>query len=512
MKSVRGESVKLFLCVGCLYLLTNSGFDTSEGLFHYQVARQIVTHHELGFAQPLPGIFTVAPNGRTYGSHEIGNTLLMLPVAALNSMIESLLGPRLGEARAQYIGGMLLAFMAALYCALAVTLLYVLCRSIFELPVREAGIGSLIFGFSTFFWTYSRNLFDGVLCSVLLMGGVLLLFTFQRTQHKSQLLLAFALFGFGVITRLSMVIPVLAGLGFVIASTSGNLAKKLQFLIIASLALIPFCLWQFYYNWLRTGNALLSPVQTAQYAANNALNGSLLAGVTGLLLSPGKSIFIYCPTALLSIFCFPAFRRRFPAQSIFIAMVAAGWLILHAKLISWFGAWGWGPRHFVTIAPLVSVPFIVGYRKLSDSTLFRKVAPVLLTWGLLLALCSVIGNWHYREGLDVAQGNISSDWIWSSSKNQAVDMLVGAYQNLSHILRHTAPTPALPLESPANYAASTTINVWWVTAWRHGIPGWMLVLSCATLVSISSLSGLALFGGRHRFAEVGARSRIAEAG
>jgi len=81
----------VFIFFWTLFALSNSGADNSEGLFHYRVALQIIKHGQLGFDTPQDGVFQLAPNGRIYAGHEIGNTILMLPTALLNVFLENFL-------------------------------------------------------------------------------------------------------------------------------------------------------------------------------------------------------------------------------------------------------------------------------------------------------------------------------------------------------------------------------------------------------------------------------------
>src|SRR4051794_11708124 len=90
----RRHSFAVSLFFACLFALSNSGFDNSEGLFHYQVARLFVDTGNIGFDQPQVGIFTTAPNGRTYASHEFGNVAMLIPMAAFNSATGKLMRER----------------------------------------------------------------------------------------------------------------------------------------------------------------------------------------------------------------------------------------------------------------------------------------------------------------------------------------------------------------------------------------------------------------------------------
>jgi len=77
--TLRTEIILVFALVCSVFILTSAGFDTSEGLYHYAIAHQVLAEGTLGFVQPRPGAYTIGPNGRTYASHEFGNTLFLLP-------------------------------------------------------------------------------------------------------------------------------------------------------------------------------------------------------------------------------------------------------------------------------------------------------------------------------------------------------------------------------------------------------------------------------------------------
>ncbi len=347
----------VFLFFFSLFCLTNCGVDMSEGRGHYGLALHILETGELGYAEAEIWNLTVAPNGRTYGSHEFGNTLMLLPLAAAERGVESRLSamgkpPELIR-RVREFGP---PFQSSLYSALTATALYAILRRHFGRSRRWAFLGALAMATTTFCWTYSRMLFDNVLCGTLLTGSFLGLLDYRRDGRLRHVAAAFALLGLGVATRVSMVLPVAASAVYVLAAEGWSIARSWRAAAVAALALAPFLAWQLWYNHLRTGNPLVSPVQTAQYAANNGLDGPLLTGVMGLLFSPGKSVFVYAPLLVLSVARFPRFARSHRPEALYLAILAGAWLLLHAKLRSWWGAWGWGPRHFVTVVPLLLLP------------------------------------------------------------------------------------------------------------------------------------------------------------
>ena len=79
-------------------------------------------------------------------------------------------------------------------------------------------------------------------------------------------------------------------------------------------------------------------------------------GIAGLLLSPGKSVFLYAPPLILAALLWPRFRRAQPALGAFLA---AAWILALAFYGSWWawgGGWCWGPRFLVPLIPLSLLP------------------------------------------------------------------------------------------------------------------------------------------------------------
>jgi len=463
------EVALLVLGLTSIFLLTHSGFDYSEAVFHYAIAQQIVAHGELSFPEHKEGTYYVAPNGRTYAAHELGNTLILLPAASLNQLIATHLTRRLGASRVEMITRFLFSATGPIVCAVGAGFLYLMLRLLFSQSVRSATLGVIIFVFCSFYWSYTRIMFDGVLSGVLLTGGMLFLGLFVRKPEQDALLIAaFACFGFGVITRLSMVLPIAAA-GLYLALNRSRIQRVLRPAVLVVITLAPFVCWQLYYNHLRTGNVFISPVQTQSYAVNNGLGGNLAVGLAGLLFSPGKSVFVYCPIALLSLALIVRFWRAYRDEAVFVSVLTLMWLLLHAKLQSWYGAWGWGPRHFVTIAPVLALPFLV-MRFSLRSRVARVVSGVLLGWGFVLAAASNLCNTYYRLGIAYQKGLLENDrFYWSIANNQPLDTVLTTARNFNRML-HGGAYEVLPGSSKINVEASNTVNLWWVTAYHAGMP------------------------------------------
>ncbi len=335
-----------FIFFWALFAMTNSGADSSEGVFHYQVAVQIIKHRQLGFDTLQTGVFQIAPNGRFYAGHEIGNTLFMLPTAFINVLLENILSKFISLEKIELIQKFILSFQSGVYSALTATTFLAILQTRFSQSKILSFLATLCLAFTTYFWTYSRNLFDGVVCTTLLTLSFLLILNYREKNNWWYLFGCYICLGFALITRISMILGILVSFSYLISIYRSNLAIKIREISLGLITFLPFVLWQCWYNHLRTGIFYKSPVQTAIYAQNNALDGNLFVGITGLIISPGKSLFIYAPLCILSIFLFKKFYREHQKEAIYVAALTVLWFLLHARLRSWYGAWGWGPTSF----------------------------------------------------------------------------------------------------------------------------------------------------------------------
>jgi Dolichyl-phosphate-mannose-protein mannosyltransferase len=498
-KTLRSEILLILAFFFSVFALTSSGFDTSEGSYDYAVAHQIWTRGTLSFASPAEetypgtGITTIGPNGRIYASHEFGNTLLFLPVAGVNVALEKALGNTLGSGKLKFVTGFIVMVMPVIYCSITVALLYALLRICFEQSITRAITCSMAFAFCTFVWAYSRILSDVVLCMCLLTGAMFSMFQFRRTMKTSYCLVATALCGFGIIARSTMVLLLAAVLVYLTMVLWKDRKLLIRLLLTGIVILVPFAAWQTYYNQLRTGNWLIAPVMSSQYAAQSSLTGNQTVAISGLLFSPGKSIFLYVPLALLSVVCFGRFMAKYPCEATFVAALSGMWLFIHSKLATdWYGAWGWGPRHFVTIAPALVLPACACWEWMKESVWRRILLWLALTWGAILSISSIIGNWHFRMALADSQGRHDYDsMLWSPTRGQALDMIAGAVSNLRNMALHR-PGPCLPSFSQINCYASNTINVWLNTAAYAGIPRPLLAATAIVIAAVATSSWIAL--------------------
>ena len=484
--------LSIFTLFWALFALTNSGYDYSEGNYHYKVAENIIRTGHLGFDTPQPGIFTLAPNGKTYASHEIGNTVFYIPTAFINILLENTLSRFVEPKNISILKEFIRSFQPGLYSAISLTAFFGILRVGFAQKLIPSFFATLSLGITTYFWAYTRESYDGVLCTMLLLLSFLCLLIYKKDKKLLYLLISFASLGFGFITRISMLLAIVVSFGYLVVVTNYNIENKIKNLGLSLLTVIPFFLWQSWYNHLRTGFFYLSPVQTDEkYKLINSLDGNLFIGLQGLLFSPGKSIFVYAPLVLLSLFFFKKFSREYKKEAIYVLMLTIAWFLLHGRLGSWYGAWGWGPRHLLPIIPILFLPFAVKIEYVL-ARISLKISTILLaSFGFILNLASIISSWYWRIILAKGANRLGDDvFIWGLQNSQPVDMLKGAAQNLFTSYR-IATNSAIIKQSNLWYLkkgmteyGSFTVNIWPNSMIFAGI-AWYFVVPLVIILLIS---------------------------
>jgi hypothetical protein len=147
------------------------------------------------------------------------------------------------------------------------------------------------------------------------------------------------------------------------------------------------------FNVWRYGDALsIGYGQTGSNVHGIRRRGSIIAGVWGLWLSPGKSVFVYAPFVLLAIAGIVISVGQLPTEmSLLIALVVATTLFF-ARVRFWSGDWAWGPRYMLIVLPCLAAmcaPFVKMVR-------WRQALAVLAGLGfLLLGALGVLVNFNF---------------------------------------------------------------------------------------------------------------------
>ena len=114
----------------------------------------------------------------------------------------------------------------------------------------------------------------------------------------------------------------------------------------------PSAAW-LWYNRVRFGSAFDTGYLRDETVG---MGSSLVSGLWGLLFSPGASIFLYSPVAMLAVIALVAMRHRLPRLVWQVAVLVGTFTLFYAQMASWAGGRSYGPRYLVPFLPLLCVP------------------------------------------------------------------------------------------------------------------------------------------------------------
>lgn len=141
-----------------------------------------------------------------------------------------------------------------------------------------------------------------------------------------------------------------------------------------------------FFNWIRFGSVLDFGYQDEGFLPH------LADGLYGLLLSPGRSIFLYSPLLTLAIPGVWMFLKKDKALTLAAASTVVLYILMTASWHSWDGGWSWGSRLLTPILPVLgflSAPVIdFAWGRRSDFA----VVLVLALLGFVIQLLALAVN------------------------------------------------------------------------------------------------------------------------
>jgi 4-amino-4-deoxy-L-arabinose transferase-like glycosyltransferase len=324
--------------------------------------------------------------------------------------------------------------------------------------------------------------FDGVLAGSFIVWAFASALRVRDGEDVRWLLATGVLGGMALVTRQSTVVmlPGLFALAYFRTPQRSRFAA-------AVLGLAPFAAWQLYYNWLRTGDPFMPAVMLQQYAVTNELEpGGVVTGLIGLLLSPGKSLFVYSPPLLLALYGWWRLGRARRQVALAVAAMVIPFVVLHASVRNWAGDWGWGPRYMTSVVPLLMLGLtpIVALAVDHGHRSWRQALLVVAAVGIAFQTLALAANWHFRYAYLAQTGGLAlREMTWSVSSPQWLDAFGAVLTNL-HRPWSAAAVPVVDGVHPYVQAGAASVNVWWVILWSSNAPKPLIlmgVLGCIAL-------------------------------
>jgi hypothetical protein len=359
----------LALFLFSVYLLSFSGkFHVMDELAVF-VAGNNLAQHGRADINPLlwtqhwtphpPGVW--GPDDNLYTKKAPGISWLVAPLLWLGHILPDLNAVHLG------------LLTNALVTALTAAFLFVWLTDL-GFARLAAVLTSLSYGLGTIAWVYARMFWESSLLALAILIAVWAIYRSTRLAYARQRLFWIFLAGLAGAVGLTLRFETIPALGFItlyiiwesiswqlrqLRGTGwlrrpgrsgrqllqtipwGRLIIFLTPSMITGLALLLF-------NFSRFGN-----FSETGYSQELLFQAPWI-GSFGLLLSPGRGLFIYAPLLLLLFWGIrPAWRRLSIAYFWLIVGLSLFYWLFYGSWFAWGGTWGWGPRFLLPILPLL---------------------------------------------------------------------------------------------------------------------------------------------------------------
>ena len=341
----------LFFSFFSFSLLTSGGHGYSiDGELYYQVAESAVLRGSIVpiVSDSLQPSLRRGPSGQSYSKYAPGQSLVEAPLVGVAVLSGRIAG--VDDTLVRPFSRVWVPIIAN--CAISAAVVGVLFVLLAALGHRESTALLLcaIAGFGSPLWPYARTDFSEPLQALLLLAAFLSLRSRKTRSSSTQAIATGLLLGGLVLTKASYVVllPIFAG-GLLWLSWRSGLAAVLERLALYGLGAVAPTAVYLLYNYARYGNAL-------DFGYNESFDTPLLVGLHGLLLSPGKSVFLYCPPLIAALAASGQFARRLRFEATLIALSFGVLLVAYSGFWAWHGDWAWGPRFIVPVIPLLLLP------------------------------------------------------------------------------------------------------------------------------------------------------------
>jgi hypothetical protein len=283
---------------------------------------------------------------------------------------------------------------------------------------RTALLVTAVYAFGSPTWsTSSQALWQHGASELLIIGGLLCVVVGSESPERAPAVLAGLCAGLSVAIRLTNAM-FLAILAVHVVRSRWSGARKVVF---ASCAALPVGAVLGY-------NIQIFGTPAGSYPSGWLLQGNLLAGLAGLLISPSRGLLLFCPVFLFSaigVYLWirgPHTLHREIYSICLVATVAQMLLIARSRL--WYGGFCYGPRLLTDVMPCLAILLLPALCRVENSRMWKFAFAASLIWSVLVqgigAFCYPNGHWDALPQPVDARHERLWDWqdnqIWRTAR------------------------------------------------------------------------------------------------
>lgn len=348
-------SSDVFVGFLCLYLVTaGRSAPSGDAISLWEAAVNLVGRGTFAVDTPWPVNAPVGTSGHYFPVAALLAWLVHVPGA----LLQRALGAAAPERAPQFV--VVTSQLAPLLLGALVPTLFFRLLGRLGFGPRAAALTTLLLGAATPIWVYARRPYSEILqavCFLTFLGALL------RAGDDAP--------ARGTCLRLGLTLALLVNAkNIYLACVPGAIGHLLwrwgwrawpatrrapgaRGLTWVTSGLAPGLLALGWYNHARWGSVL----DTGYGKVTRGFWGEHpLVGLWGLFLSPGKSLFLYAPPVLLSLFGVRRLWAHRPQVAVAIALTVGPLVLIYARYLFWSGDWGWGPRYLIFALPALLIP------------------------------------------------------------------------------------------------------------------------------------------------------------
>jgi hypothetical protein len=406
----------LCLTAGLLAFVVQSGeLGTADTAHRLQTTHWLWTSEPQVFPYEYPEFGLHGRGGRLYSWYGIGQSLLMLPSDLLGTWIahwsvfsEYEDDPAVRSIVVSYLTSILVTVLTALVA-------FRFLRQL-RFGMKESVAGVLALMFCTTQLHYTQNMMENNYILLLTLTGFSFQYEWLRTGSRRALFWGSGTLGLNLLTRLTTGMDLIAagifvllvlwfeekqpegvrrrGLGHRLIDYCKVAAPVYAFFFVVDRA-YQFYRFESFTNTYVTIFAREFRQRDPSLPANFPWSTPFHTGVLGALVTPEKSIFLFDPLLVLTIFLLAWLWKRvapevraYGAASLLLLLA---YICFYARYTFWSGDFAWGDRYVSTTAELVAliaVPLLMRYREVLGKATWRAGC-VLIAVSLAIQLASL---------------------------------------------------------------------------------------------------------------------------
>lgn len=375
----------LCLTAGLLAFVVQSGeLGSADTTHRLQTTHWLWTSEPQVFPNEYPEFGLHGRDGTIYSWYGIGQSLLMLPADLVGTWISHWRifanyedDPAVRSIVVSYSTSILVNVLTALIA-------FRLLRQL-RFGVKEAVAGVLAMMFCTTHLHYTQNMMENNYIMLLTLIGFSYQLEWLRTGNRRALFWGSAALGLNLLTRVTTALDLIAAGIFLLAvlwfeQQPGRefWPRVIEYCKISVPIYVFFAIVERWYSYFRFGSFLHSYIpifaresrmQDPSLPANFPWSTPFHEGFLGALFKPEKSIFLFDPLLIFTLFLFVLVWKKMEADvrayAVASVLLLAGYIAFYARYTYWTGDFAWGDRYVSTavqMVALLSVPLLLRFR------------------------------------------------------------------------------------------------------------------------------------------------------